>query len=412
MGDGTIEELFLTALTALSYQDAIYAWPRPVFERFDELVRHNTRQDPAWTAGFLRWLRAETPMRYPALVGAAAFVSERLAHDQHGMSRQLVDSVLQRADDPGHLLAHWVAGHGPSVPKPVKRGIADAVTRLYDEQALRYDTGGHHVSTPRFVGGPVRTPRPFRFGDVVALVHPVAHSQEQGDFFRHVRRRVPANQPPAPMSLADMVAGLRKFDEAGMPFEEAMNVAARLTDPAEVHASGLLPLRFAAAWQAVLTRRWQPALATAAGHSLARIPRIPGRTLIVIGPGTVDGVVFGLSLAQRCDHPEVVSPGGRPFEVIPGESPLHGLVRWQSTGLAHDAMSSRAFAGHGRVVLVADRITDLPEADAPLYAWQTVHDEHAEHRVEPSRVVFHGLTDAAFGVIPLVEGARSGRWPW
>ena len=40
-------------------------------------------------------------------------------------------SVLQRADEPGELLAYWLAAHGRAVPKPVKRGVADAAVRLY-----------------------------------------------------------------------------------------------------------------------------------------------------------------------------------------------------------------------------------------------------------------------------------------
>ena len=67
------------------------------------------------------------------------------------------------------MLAYWTSRYGRAVPKPVKRGVADAVTRLYDERAfLRYDSAG----------------RGFRFSDVIDLVHPLpaaAKTAWQGD---------------------------------------------------------------------------------------------------------------------------------------------------------------------------------------------------------------------------------------
>lgn len=43
----------------------------------------------------------------------------------------MIASVLRRPDEPGELLAYWTATYGRAVPKPVKRGIADAVRRIY-----------------------------------------------------------------------------------------------------------------------------------------------------------------------------------------------------------------------------------------------------------------------------------------
>jgi hypothetical protein len=405
-GRRDIEELFRTALTKLGYQDAVFAWPKADLPRFDELVRAGTREDPGWTAEFLGWLR--TRLRYPALVGAAAFVSERLVHGQHGMSRRVVDSVLQRADDPGHLLAHWSATYGPKIPKPVKRGVADAVTRLYDEDALRYDTDAHHFDIPKFLGremtfgGGIRAPRPFRFGDVISLVHPVARDDRQNEVFQRALARQAAPQHSGEMSLPELVSSLRRLDRSGIPFETAMSIAARLTDPAEILASGLLPLRLYAAWHGVRTQRWRPVLETAARHSLAAIPEIPGRTLII--PGTREGVVFGLALAQRCAEVDVMTPAGELFEVIAGESPLHGLYRWPFGPAARPAAVG---GGYDRVVIVEEELSDLSGVDGPVYAWQT-----AQPAWSSEQSVSYGLTDAAFSLIPLVERASAGMWPW
>src|SRR5690606_23104993 len=61
----------------------------------------------------------------------------------------------------GEALAYWLGRHGRRVPKPVKRGLADAAQRLYSEQsALKYDAGQHTSS------------RTIHFGDVLELCHP------------------------------------------------------------------------------------------------------------------------------------------------------------------------------------------------------------------------------------------------
>ncbi|REE98552.1 hypothetical protein [Thermomonospora umbrina] len=477
---GPIEELFRTALSNVGFRDALFRWPGRSAERYAELVHEATRKDPEWTACFLRWLRTATPMRYPALVGAAAFVRERLDAGAAGMSRQVVASVLRRADDPGHLLAHWVAVHGRPVPKPLKRGIADAVTLLYDDRALlMYDTGAHHLALPRFAG--VRAedvPHPFRFGDVIAMTHPNPRDRHQAAVFAHAlnRRRTTGRTerippPPSPhtrrdaaegdepsaidrerltpsprrstvsahapqrrrtvaaewerllpsMSLPDVVARLRHFDRAGISFESAMGVAARLSDADEVRASGLSPLRLVAAGRSVARRRWAPFLEGAAAYALDRLPTIPGRTLILIDHGADADAVFGLTLAQRCEAPDVITGEGEPFEVLRGESPLHGLIRWRSADLPYDrslgyGAVGGAFAGHDRVVIIDGHVPEAFDAGVPdgvpVYAWQTRHLWRAVESRDPLRPRLHGLCDAAFSVIPLLEGARHGGWPF
>lgn len=327
-------ELFLLAVANFVSQETFYEGGEERDTRFAVLVRTLAVQDPEWTAGLLGWLRREAGMRTASVVGAAEYVKARLdAGAVDGPSnRQVVDSVLLRPDEPGEMLGYWTSCYGRAVPKPVKRGIADAVRRLYGGKALlKYDTAS----------------KGYRFGDVLNLVHaaPDPAKPWQGDLFRYAldRRHHPENAvvpesnrtliahrelmdlPVAerravvtgpggadrlaaagmtwealagwlqgPMDAAAweavipsmgamaLVRNLRNFDEAGVSDEVAAQVAARISDPAAVAASRQFPFRYLAAYRHAPSLRWAYPLEQALGHSLGNVPALPGRTLILV----------------------------------------------------------------------------------------------------------------------------------
>ncbi|CAL9411183.1 hypothetical protein SUDANB95_01651 [Actinosynnema sp. ALI-1.44] len=366
----TRSELFLLAVTNMVGEDTSYESAGERDDRYTALVRAAALEDPDWTARLLAWLRRDANLRSAAVVGAAEYVRARLdAGDERGPSnRSVIDSVLLRADEPGELLAYWWSTHGRAVPKPVKRGVADAVLRLYDERSLvKYDSAA----------------RGLRFGDVLNLVHPVTRRPRQSDLFAHALDRRYGNDSAIPASLGvltrraelsswpverrralfsrddaaavlrgagmtwESVAGwlqgpmtaevwealipsmgymallrnLRNFDGAGLSDEVASTVAARLADPDEVARSRQLPLRFLSAHRAA-SARWGRALERALDHCLAGVPVLPGRTLVLVDTsGSMRGpfagnstlrrwdaaVVFGLALGTRCEHADIVS---------------------------------------------------------------------------------------------------------
>lgn len=319
----TKSELFLLAVANMVGEATFYEKSGDRDTRYATLVREVAVADPAWTADFLRWLRGDANMRSASLVGALEAAKAMVAAKVPG-SRRLVDSALQRADEPGEALACWTGTHGRAVPKPVKRGVADAVQRLYTEYALlKYDTAS----------------KGYRFGDVIDLVHPDASAPWQGDLYRHAldRRHGRANGIPdsltmlrrnallrsegAPSDWLDpdrlreagmtwedalsavgskvdkaalwaalipsmgymaLLRNLRNFDEAGVPDTVAEQVAARLADPGEVARARQFPFRFYAAHTAVKSLRWGHALEKALAACLANVPALPGRTLILI----------------------------------------------------------------------------------------------------------------------------------
>jgi hypothetical protein len=259
-----------------------------------------------------------------------------------------VASVLRRPDEPGELLAYWTSMYGRGVPKPVKRGIADAVRRLYSGKSLmKYDTAS----------------KGYRFGDILNLVHAAPHPDKpwQGDLFRYAldRRHNPDTAvPPAsnsvlaahrelmalpveqrravvtapdgaerlatagitwealagwlqgPMDKAAweavipsmgamaLVRNLRNFDEAGVSDEVAARVAERISDPAEVARSRQFPFRYLAAYQHAPSLRWSYPLERALGHSLGNVPALQGRTLVLVDRS---GSMFYSRLSDRSE---------------------------------------------------------------------------------------------------------------
>ncbi|MFF2166196.1 TROVE domain-containing protein [Streptomyces sp. NPDC058175] len=496
-------ELFLLAVSNLVATDAFYESADDRDDRYSALVRQLAVEDPEWTASLLGWLRGEGNMRTAALVGAAEFVKARIDAGAPGHSRQAVDSVLQRADEPGELLGYWTSRYGRRLPKPVKRGIADAVQRLYNERSLlKYDTDS----------------KGYRFGDVLNLAHPAPATGKpwQGDLFRHAldRRhgntgeiperlctlrarerlmRVPVEERHAvlttdtgrlaeaamtweslagwlqrpmdaaaweaiipSMGLMALARNLRNFDEAGVSDEVAQRVAARFADADEVRRSRMFPFRFWAAYKHAPSLRWGHALERALAHSLAGVPTLPGRSLILVDrspsmfpgygfstphrsdiPPAEQAAVFGAALAMRAEIPTLVEFGmdSRRLNVRKGGSVLPLVERFgQISGTDIPTAVKKHLTGHDRVVVVTDEQTRpgwfpsnardhggmaeteidvLVPRDVPVYMWNMAgYKVGATPSGGANRHAFGGLTDQAFRLIPLIERGGGARWPW
>jgi hypothetical protein len=376
----TRSDLVLLAVTNMVGEQTFYESGSDRDTRYAGLVRACAVSDPQWTLDFLRWLRGEANMRSASLVGAAEFVKGRLeavaagdlvpdirAENTQvgGWNRKAVDAVLQRADEPGEFLAYWTSHYGRRLPQPVKRGVADAVRRLYTERSLlKYDTASHG----------------YRFADVIDLVHPGPASEKpyQGDLFVHAldRRHGHADSIPErllkiranaslrssdnlsawlnpqtldaagmtwedalsavgskvdkaalwsamipSMGIMALIRNLRNFDESGVTDAVATKVCARLMDPAEIARSRQFPFRFLSAYRAAPSLRWGYALDTALTLATSNIPALPGRTLVMVDTSAsmqgavsakstirhVDvGALFGVALAARGSQVDLV----------------------------------------------------------------------------------------------------------
>ncbi len=363
-------ELFLLAVSNFVGQDKFYESAKAGDTRFRDLVRQVATEDSGWIKRFLPWLRSEANMRTASIVGAIE-ASVALVGAKIPGGRQLLDSVLQRADEPGEALGYWMSTYpGQQIPKPIKRGIADAAARLYNEyNTLKYDTSSHGI----------------RFGDVLELTHASPEREFQKVLFKHLidrrhgRDEIPSsltmihdnaklrqlvaqgqgnyllnefNLKSAGMTWEDalslagskvnkgvlwealipnmgymaLLRNLRNFDEHGVGALAARRVIDKLIDPDQVARSRQLPMRLLSAFRAVSNVRWHQALELALQASLDNIPQFPGNTLILIDTsGSMSdkmsdkselqrwdaAAIFGLALSQRCEKADVYSFSNR-----------------------------------------------------------------------------------------------------
>lgn len=400
-------ELFLLAVSNMVGEATFYEPAGDRDSRFAELIRDVVLVDREWTVRFLAWLRNGANMRSASLVGAAEAVKALIANpaayqevrlnldDEFSATvvpstpRQIVASVLQRADEPGEFLAYWHSRFGRNEPKAVKRGIADATRRLYTEYAaLKYDTAS----------------KGLRFADVLNRVHAVPGDTRQDDLFAFLQNRRFDNDVPLPQSLEMIAANrqlradaadnlrvlldadrlkaagftwedalslagdsvdkarlwealmpsmgymaairnLRAMDEAGVSDAAAATLAARIADPDQVRRSRQLPFRFLSAYLAAPSLRWGHALERALDTACENIPALPGRTLVLVDTSASMGAklsarsqvsavqaaaLFGVALAYRGANVDLVGFASGTFrhDIPKGGSVLQEVQRF------------------------------------------------------------------------------------
>jgi hypothetical protein len=489
-------ELFLLAVSNFVRETTFYESAGARDDRFEQLLGRVTAEDPDWVRRMIPWLRNEAQMRSASLVAAAEYVKAG-----GEMGRQVVSAALQRADEPGEMLAYWHQRNGRRVPKPVKRGVADAVARLYNERAaLKHDGQA----------------KAWRMADVIELVHPEPKDARQSALFKHLldKRHHRAGEVPdgleiiaasqrvtasiaagADVSAEDvtsagitwerqssrtkmdaaawerqipsmgymaMLRNLRNFDQAGISEERVRLVISKLTDREEVARSRQFPMRFLSAYKAVESERWKPALAEAVELSMANVPVLLGRTLVLVdvsgsmvapmsGRSELQrweaGGVFAATMAKRAEHADLYAyssghPRGR-FWASAGYQRLGGKMDRKEridfdTGASVFTVLDRirqsrcfnggtetwqsvadTYAGHDRVVILTDEQAYSggsdpgPGAIPVIYTWNLggyipAHNQSGER----GRYTFGGLTDKSFAVIPLLESAKDGAWPF
>lgn len=466
--------------------------------RFLKWLRHEANIRTAALVGAVEYARAMSDI-------ARAGNGVELPLHESCTARAVVRSVLLRADEPGEMIAYFRSQYGRSMPHSIKRGIADALVghgtdrkALYSEYTvLKYDTDSHG----------------YRFGDVVdtvcpATVHPDVRGTDLGKLFEYVidRRHDHADEDAFPLfssnrafrrlvgasphllldadklkaagltwedalslggakldkaklweSLIDadslgymaIIRNLRNFDEAGVSKAHAKKVAEIIADPERVKSSRQLPYRYLSAYKAAPSLRWGQALEEALDLSTANVPKLRGRTLVLVDTSASmqtplsdrsavhyveAAALFGVALARNAAKVDLhgFATGTFRHELAYGGSVLRQtkqlVDRVGEAGHGTDiAGAVRAtYAGHDRVVILTDMQTighryhygatsvgDSVPANVPLYAWNLAGYEASMMPTgSGNRHEFGGFSDSAFSIMQTLEAGRDGRWPW
>lgn len=454
-------ELFLLGVTNLVGENTFYEAAGNRDERFEKLIHTVTKEDPDWVGRYLKWLRSDANMRTAPLVGALEYIA---AGGTGG--RAVLDSVLQRGDEPAEALGYWLSKHGKKLPQPVKRGLADALVRLGSQTAaLKYGAK-----------------RDVSLGDVINLVHPNPKDERQAAVFHYLLDRTHGNDTPdeileqipkikaaieynksggsegraatweqasssgpidwekqiPKMGYMALLRNLRNFDEAGISDELVKHVTDKLTDPDQVRYSRQFPYRFYSAYRELHSLRWGPALEKALDLSTQNVPELDGTTAVLVDSSAsmrqaisrnskitaieVAGIA-GATLARKgadlyhfADRMESVptSKGAATLKIMEELQRRIGQVGYGT--YLHRAVSQ--VAKYDRVIV----ITDAQAHDSKTAAEDKIPFIHTinvmGYRVgsgaagQAGRYEYGGFTDAVFKAIPLLEQGDSEDWPF
>lgn len=475
-------ELFLLGVSNFVGEATFYETAEKRDERFAALVRDVAISDVEWLVNFIRWLRSDSNLRSAPIMAAAEAVKARLDAGKAGKNRALITAALQRADEPGEFLAYWISHWGDKLPMPVKRGVADAIRKLYNEYAfIKYEPDNG-----------------LRFSNVIQLVHPTPLDSRQNSLFKYIldtrysgepemilglpildRNRNLRNLPTGQrrgallenpdlflgsgftweqvsgwiqgemtgevwdaiipsMGYMALLRNLRNFEQAGISPESVRYVQDYLTDPEKVARSRQFPFRFVSARSNVYGYTYLNSLETALDLSLSNVPRLTGRSLILVdrsgsmfgrnsGNSNMDAAtmaaVFGTALAKRADSADLIQYGNGWSQVVFGKSIpiLETVNQFSNLGGTQTALAVQAtYRNHNRVILLTDEQAwyygktpgQVLPPTIPLYTWNFVGYQHGHTAGDTNRYTFGGMTDSSFKTIPLLEKHRNGMWPW
>lgn len=342
-------ELFLMAATYMAGENTFYESAEARERRFVDLVHRVVAIDPGFVARLAPYLRSELKIRSASVVLAAEYVA---AGGERG--RPVVDSVLQRPDEPAEMIGYWHSRYGRRLPMAVKRGVADAAVRLYTERsALRYDGLGRGV----------------RMADVIELTHPKPRDATQSALFawlldrRHhndavanpevlpmlaaadelaavgvdERRAVLDSRGPRRLAKAGtswerlsgwlpggmdaeawesviptmgvmaLIRNLRNFDEQGVSPAAVETVLARITDADEVAKARLFPYQVWAAYKHAPSDNWKRALGTTLDLTMQNIPALDRSLVAIDMSGSMQGPVSNRSTISRVEVAAVMA---------------------------------------------------------------------------------------------------------
>lgn len=467
-------ELFVAAATSF-VEDNFYEDADALKGRMASLAAEVAVADTEWFTKFVHWLRRGGNMRTASVLVAVAGVAALREADLPG-GRAIINAAIDRADEPGEVIAAWRALVGSTIPMVVRKGIGDAVGRVWNEYSVAKYNSARAAYSLRDVlnlthlkldnaalAAYIMDTAYGREPDLSKLPMLAKRAQLTALSTDELRAAVLAGEHKAAgltwenvasmlgkpdaevweallpsMGYMARLRSLRRLEEAGVSDKVLDDLAGYLSDKDNVAKSRQLPLRFLSAYRQVTTKRFWWPLEQAVNYSLSNIAALPGSTLVLVDrSGSMHAPlsehssltrqdaanVFGAAIAQRSEDATFVDFGSD-YEVINHRkfrSVLDMANRPSTVG--HATMTATAVAktycDHDRVVILTDDQSmdgdpgALVPSHVPVYLWNLGgYCYGATDMSGERRYTFAGLTDASFDAIRLVETGLNQRWPW
>lgn len=332
------DENTLTRLTlaCMLFEDQFYLDGKAHSALLKELV---AKCDPEFTANLAVKARSEFKLRHVPLL-----LTRELARRGALKAATLTD-VIQRPDEMGEFVSHYWSDKKQPLSNQVKKGLAACFNKFNEYSLAKWDKNSAAI----------------RVRDVMFLTHAKPANPAQEELFKRIaddKLVTPDTWEVALSGGADkretfirlmaekklgalaFLRNLRNMENAGISKTTISDYAIGLD------VSKVLPFRFIAAYRAAPS--FKPMLETLMLKALASMPKLPGRTVLVVDiSGSMGTMVSGKSDLSRLDAAAALAILAREIcedVVIYATAGYDSSCRHATTKLDHNKLRGFALA--------------------------------------------------------------------
>lgn len=270
---------------------------------------------------------------------------------------KLLPQIITRVDMISDFLAlYWKDGKKKPIPNQVKKGLAQSFHNFDEYQFAKYDRENQ-----------------VKIRDVMFMCHPTPKTKEQEELFKKIADRTLEKPNTWEVRLSSgedkkavwtdlintrKIGGLAMLRNINNMMKANVNKLVIEEGINKLSSSMLLPLDFIKASK--MAPEFNRQLEVAMVNSYSRLPRIPGKSLIVIDvSGSMDSylsekssfarIIAASALAilaiNQCEDVEIVCTGGTAYH------PKHFHIKYPAKGfdLIEQIKKSREFTGYGGI---------------------------------------------------------------
>ena len=291
------QQLSRSVMACMLFENTFYESGEEIAERIQNLVK---QVEPEVVSAIAIEAREKMNLRHVPLLLVTAMA--KLPTHRHVVAAT-ASRVIQRADELAEVFAIYTKGRTGTkklnkISNQLRKGVATAFTKFNEYSLAKYNQDND-----------------IKLRDVMFAVHPRPLNAEQGEVWKRLAQNELATPDTWEVALSAtkdkkaewerllsenklgamaLIRNLRNMTQAGV--SEKLVRSALLSMKTE----RVLPFRFVGA--ANHAPQWEPELETAMLQNLAEMPKLPGKTAIVVdNSGSMSDKVSGKSELSRID---------------------------------------------------------------------------------------------------------------